>query len=65
MCHACRMPINHKDIASKNFLKGVSCPYCYDKTTDSDKKRFFDRQKQVDLSKLNNINHFASQKKEL
>ena len=63
MCHACRMPINEKDIQNKSYVKGVSCIYCYDKTSDSDKKRFFDRQKQVELSKLNKTNHFASQKK--
>ena len=63
MCHACRMPINEKDIQNQSYVKGVSCIYCYDKTSDSDKKRFFDRQKQVELSKLNKTNHFASQKK--
>ncbi len=63
MCHACRMPINETDMKNINYIKGVSCPHCFNQTSEEDKKRFLDRQKQVELSKLNNTNHFASQKR--
>ncbi|PPR77955.1 MAG: hypothetical protein CFH01_01269 [Alphaproteobacteria bacterium MarineAlpha2_Bin1] len=63
MCHACRMPINDSDMKNNKYIKGVSCSHCFNKTSDEDKKRFLDRQKQVELSKLNNTDHFASQKR--
>ncbi len=44
MCYGCRMPINHKDKLSKKFIEGIACPYCYDKSTDEQKKRFAMRQ---------------------
>ena len=44
MCHACRMPINDKDKSSKKYVEGVSCPKCYDKLTEDQKKRFVMRQ---------------------
>ena len=62
MCHACRMPITKKDMESKGYLKGISCSYCFSKTTKEDKKRFAERQKQIELSKRNMTNHFKTQK---
>ncbi len=50
MCHACRLPITEEDKTSPHYKKGVSCPYCYDVTTEDQKERFAERQKQVDLA---------------
>ena len=44
MCYGCRMPINDKDKQSEKFIEGIACPYCYDKSTDEQKKRFAMRQ---------------------
>ena len=51
MCHACRMPITEIDKSSDHYQKGVSCPYCYDKTSSEDKARFREREKQIALKK--------------
>lgn len=46
-CFGCRRPITKKDTFSKKYIKGVSCPYCYDKRSESQKKRSQDRQNQI------------------
>ena len=60
MCHGCRMPITNFDKVSKHYKKGVSCPNCFDKKTPDQKKRYADRQKQVDLAKLRNEKHIGA-----
>ena len=51
MCHACRRPISDEDKASEYYVKGVSCPHCYDETSQDQKSRFAERQKQIALAK--------------
>jgi UPF0176 protein len=67
MCHGCRMPITDTDKLSKDYERGVSCPNCFDNKTPDQKKRYADRQKQVDLAKQRNQKHigasFQSKKK--
>jgi UPF0176 protein len=50
LCYACRQPISEADNQQDTFEKGVSCPRCFDKITAEQRKRFQDRQKQVDLA---------------
>jgi UPF0176 protein len=38
----------------------VSCPNCFNKKTPDQKKRYADRQKQVDLAKLRNEKHIGA-----
>ncbi len=67
MCHGCRMPITDADKLQKEYERGVSCPNCFNNKTPDQKKRYADRQKQVDLAKLRNEKHigatFQSRKK--
>ena len=44
MCYGCRMPINNNDKQSEQFIEGIPCPYCYDKSSEEQKKRFAMRQ---------------------
>ena len=53
------MPITDTDKLSKEFIKGVSCPACFDKTTDEQKARYMSRQKQVDLANERNQKHIG------
>ena len=62
-CYACRMPISKHDIRSPKYKKGISCPSCFSKTSTKQKKRFGERQRQINFANLKNINHFSSQKK--
>ena len=50
-CHGCRRPINDIDMQSEQYQLGVSCPHCYDETTSSQKERFRERQKQIELAR--------------
>ena len=59
MCHACRMPIDDKDIKSKKYIEGISCPNCYDIHSDERKQRFTERQKQINLAKQRNEKHIG------
>ncbi len=50
LCHGCRQPILPEDKNRPEYETGVSCHKCYDQTTDWDKDRFRERQKQLRLS---------------
>lgn len=52
LCHGCRQPILPEDMHRPEYEQGVSCHQCFDKTSDWDKDRFRERQKQIKLSEL-------------
>ena len=60
MCHGCRMPITEADKLEPEYERGVSCPNCFNEKTPDQKKRYADRQKQVDLAKLRNEKHIGA-----
>ncbi len=60
MCHGCRMPITDADKLEASYNRGVSCPNCFNKKTPDQKKRYAERQKQIDLAKLRNKKHIGS-----
>jgi UPF0176 protein len=60
MCHGCRMPIRDKDKLEEEYVTGVSCPNCFNTKTPDQKKRYADRQKQIDLAKLRNEKHIGA-----
>jgi UPF0176 protein len=60
MCHGCRMPITESDKNSEYYERGISCPNCFNKKTPDQKKRYAERQKQVDLAKLRNEKHIGA-----
>ena len=60
MCHGCRMPITDFDKDSEHYERGVSCPNCFKKKTPDQKKRYADRQKQVDLANFRNQKHIGA-----
>ncbi len=51
MCFGCRRPILPEDVKRDAFELGVSCHQCIDETTEQDKARFRERQKQLGLDK--------------
>jgi UPF0176 protein len=60
MCHGCRMPITDGDKLSAKYQKGISCPNCFDNKSPEQKRRYAERQKQIDLAKEKNQNHLGS-----
>ncbi|MDR6982914.1 UPF0176 protein [Rheinheimera pacifica] len=61
-CYACRMPLSTAEMASEHYIKGLSCPHCYDKTTDEQKAAFAERQRQVELAKQRGDKHIRDGK---
>ena len=54
ICHACGMPVSIQDQKRKEYKKGIQCHLCIDKFSDDDRKRFEERQKQIDTLKVKN-----------
>lgn len=59
-CHACRLPISDDDKKNEHYVQGVSCHHCYDKKTEAQRKRFMQREKQVQLAKARGEEHIGS-----
>ena len=51
LCHACRYPIPSDSLKSNKYKKGISCPNCFGKISESKKKSLKDRNKQITLAK--------------
>ena len=62
MCFACRMPISISDKMHMYFVKGESCHHCFKSSKDKQKKRFKERQKQIELSRKKNQVHIGQTK---
>ncbi len=60
-CHACRLPITEQDKQSPLYQKGVSCPHCYDQTSEEQKQRFAEREKQIQLARLRGEAHIGQE----
>ena len=56
-CYACRMPLSDEDKKSDKYVKGVSCPHCFDESTKENKERFSERAKQMRLAKERGDKH--------
>jgi UPF0176 protein len=57
LCHACRRPILPDDKNRPKYEHGVSCHLCFDETSDEDKARFRERQKQIRLAEARGERH--------
>ncbi len=60
-CYACRHPLSPDEMYSSHYIKGISCPYCYDKLTDKKKLSLTERQNQIELAKLRGEDHIGKQ----
>ncbi|MCM8527184.1 MAG: rhodanese-related sulfurtransferase [Lentisphaeraceae bacterium] len=49
-CHACRFPITEEEKQDERYIQGVSCPRCYDSTSEEQKARYAEREKQMRLA---------------
>lgn len=60
MCHACRRPIDEQDKASPLYVPGVSCPSCHSTIDARQKKRFEERERQVELAEQRGEKHIGT-----
>ena len=58
-CHACRMPITEEDKHSPFYETGVSCPHCHDRYSEERKKRFLERERQINLARDRGEEHIG------
>ncbi|VAV98041.1 Rhodanese domain protein UPF0176 [hydrothermal vent metagenome] len=61
LCHACRFPITDADKTSELYQPGISCPRCADNKTETQKARFAERQKQIQLAKTRGTQHLGQE----
>lgn len=59
-CYACRMPLSQEEMKSEQYTPGISCPHCYDKTSEEKKAALTERQKQVVLAKQRGQAHIGA-----
>lgn len=59
LCHGCRRPILPSDKTRPEYEDGVSCHHCIGETSDADKARFRERQKQIALARARGEEHLA------
>jgi UPF0176 protein len=56
-CHACRDPLSPDDMASPLYVEGVTCPHCHAARDDEQRKRYAERQKQIELARVRGTRH--------
>jgi UPF0176 protein len=56
------MPITEDDKLSAKFIRGVTCAHCFDSKTEEQRRRYADRQIQIDLAKSRNQKHIGSKR---
>jgi UPF0176 protein len=54
ICHACGMPVSIQDQKRKEYREGIQCHLCINQFSDDDRKRFEERQTQIDRLKVEN-----------
>ena len=59
LCHGCRRSILPADRARPEFEEGVSCHLCIGETSEADKTRFRERQKQIRLARARGEEHLG------
>ena len=59
LCHACRRPLPPAGLIHPDYEAGVACQQCKLETTDTDKARFRERQKQIGLAHARGTRHLG------
>ncbi|TMV06863.1 rhodanese-related sulfurtransferase [Ruegeria sediminis] len=59
LCHGCRRPILPQDKTRPEYEQGVSCHRCIAETSEADKMRFRERQKQIALARARGERHMG------
>merc|ERR1719464_108977 len=61
-CHACRHPLSCDDLKRDDYLKGLSCKYCFVQLSKKQHEKLTQRQKQMELAVENGIRHIHDPK---
>ncbi|MEO8419363.1 MAG: rhodanese-related sulfurtransferase [Methylophilaceae bacterium] len=58
-CHACRHPVSPEDMATAQYVEGVSCPHCFDILSEEKRASAAERQKQMELALKRGMAHIG------
>jgi UPF0176 protein len=59
LCHGCGWPVSTSEQGLPTYEFGVSCPHCCDQLTETQKERFRERRKQVQLAQARGERHIG------
>ncbi|MFQ6537432.1 MULTISPECIES: rhodanese-related sulfurtransferase [Aphanothece] len=59
LCHACRMPLTAADRQLPSYAAGVSCRHCLHLHDEADRRRYAERQRQMDLARQRGEPHIG------
>ncbi|MFN7111821.1 MAG: rhodanese-related sulfurtransferase [Brevundimonas sp.] len=62
LCRGCRMPLDAEGRASPHFIEGVCCERCRDTRDDTQRLRYAERQRQIEIARVRGIDHLGRQK---
>ena len=60
LCHACRRPLAPEDRDRPEYEEGVACHLCAATTSEADKARFRERQRQIRLARARGDTHLGA-----
>jgi len=60
LCHACRHPLSAEEMASTDYVAGVSCTRCHHGLSDARKARFAERQRQIERAASQGKRHLGA-----
>lgn len=64
-CFACRFPITESEMQSEHYIKGVSCPRCYEQVSDEKCQSLLERERQIKLAAERGETHIGGDVKQL
>jgi UPF0176 protein len=60
LCHACGLPLSPADRQLSSYVEGVSCRHCLERFSDADRKRFAERQRQIEQARALGLSHLGA-----
>jgi UPF0176 protein len=60
LCRSCRHPVGDAQRASSHYVKGVSCPNCFDLKSEEQKRNFAERHRQEELARARGQRHVGA-----
>ncbi|MCE2563231.1 rhodanese-related sulfurtransferase [Komagataeibacter sp. FNDCF1] len=59
ICHACRTPLSAAERAGPDYEEGVSCPHCRGERTETQRQRYAERERQIQLAERRGTHHLG------
>ncbi len=64
-CFACRYPLTQDEMQSEHYVKGLSCHRCHDQVSDTQRSRFAERERQMELAEQRGESHIGGEIKHI